>query len=206
MNKIFFDTEFTGLHQATTLISIGLLAETGETFYAELTDFDKAQIDPWLQENVIGHLELQSKISTSVSGWEGWDSDNSGPHDNALSFELAAKDMKQFRCIGSKGMVANRLKKWFAQFGPVQMWSDCLAYDWVLFNSLLADYSQGYPQLPSNVHYIPMDICTLFQAKGIDPDISREKYGLGEVLLDMPKHNALWDAKVIKACYEKLVA
>ena len=36
MTKIFFDTEFTGLHQKTTLISIGLIAETGETFYAEL--------------------------------------------------------------------------------------------------------------------------------------------------------------------------
>ncbi len=36
--KVFFDTEFTGLRQQTTLISIGLVAETGETFYAELTE------------------------------------------------------------------------------------------------------------------------------------------------------------------------
>jgi len=39
--KIFFDTEFTGLHQNTTLISIGLISECGKTFYAELTDYDK---------------------------------------------------------------------------------------------------------------------------------------------------------------------
>jgi uncharacterized protein YprB with RNaseH-like and TPR domain len=32
----YFDTEFTGLHQNTTLISIGLIADTGDT-YAELT-------------------------------------------------------------------------------------------------------------------------------------------------------------------------
>jgi hypothetical protein len=32
----FLDTEFTGL-QNTTLISIGLIADTGDTFYAELT-------------------------------------------------------------------------------------------------------------------------------------------------------------------------
>ena len=43
--KIFFDTEFTGLHQNTTLISIGLIAETGQTFYAELTDYDRCQVD-----------------------------------------------------------------------------------------------------------------------------------------------------------------
>jgi uncharacterized protein YprB with RNaseH-like and TPR domain len=35
--KLFLDTEFTGLHQNTTLISIGLIADTGDTFYAELT-------------------------------------------------------------------------------------------------------------------------------------------------------------------------
>ena len=28
--KVFFDTEFTGLRQQTTLISIGLVAESGE--------------------------------------------------------------------------------------------------------------------------------------------------------------------------------
>lgn len=28
--KIFFDTEFTGLHKDTTLISIGLISELGE--------------------------------------------------------------------------------------------------------------------------------------------------------------------------------
>jgi hypothetical protein len=39
--KLFLDTEFTGLHQNTTLISIGLIADTGDTFYAELTDYDR---------------------------------------------------------------------------------------------------------------------------------------------------------------------
>jgi hypothetical protein len=56
MTKVFFDTEFTGLHQGTTLISIGLVAETGETFYAELSDYDQTQVDDWLRENVISKL------------------------------------------------------------------------------------------------------------------------------------------------------
>lgn len=43
--KVFFDTEFTGLHQKTTLISIGLISEDGKTFYAELTDYDQTQVD-----------------------------------------------------------------------------------------------------------------------------------------------------------------
>ncbi|WP_376716592.1 hypothetical protein [Vagococcus carniphilus] len=57
--KVFFDTEFTGLHKDTTLISIGLIAENGNKFYAEFTDYDKTQIDDWLQENVINNLYLE---------------------------------------------------------------------------------------------------------------------------------------------------
>lgn len=34
---IFFDTEFTDLHWQAKLISIGLVAEDGRTFYADLT-------------------------------------------------------------------------------------------------------------------------------------------------------------------------
>ena len=57
--KIFFDTEFTGLHQHTTLISIGLIAEDGRKFYAEFNDYDKSQVDEWMQENVINNLKFK---------------------------------------------------------------------------------------------------------------------------------------------------
>lgn len=42
--KVFFDTEFTGLHQKTTLISIACITEDGKEFYAEFTDYDEAQV------------------------------------------------------------------------------------------------------------------------------------------------------------------
>jgi mannitol-1-phosphate/altronate dehydrogenase len=50
--KIFFDTEFTGLHKNTTLISIGLVAGDGTTFYGEIENYDKTQVDEWIQKNV----------------------------------------------------------------------------------------------------------------------------------------------------------
>lgn len=40
MSKIFFDTEFTGLHKGSNLISIGLISEDNKVFYAELNDYD----------------------------------------------------------------------------------------------------------------------------------------------------------------------
>ena len=196
--KIFFDTEFTGLHQETTLISIGIVAETGETFYAEFTDFDESQVDEWIGENVISNLTMTSKITTSCDGYEEWLSDT-GKYDNALEFSLAKKNMKNFRCIGKKPMIISRLRDWLAQFESIEMWSDCLAYDWVLFNQL---FGHAF-SIPQHVYYIPFDICTLMKIKGVDPDISREAYS------EMPssdKHNALHDAQVIKACYEKLMA
>jgi hypothetical protein len=54
--KLFLDTEFTGLHQRTTLISIGIISECGKTFYAELSDYDLTQVDDWIQQNVIKNL------------------------------------------------------------------------------------------------------------------------------------------------------
>jgi hypothetical protein len=173
--KIFFDTEFTGLHQNTTLISIGLISECGKTFYAELTDYDKSQIDDWLQTNVIDKLTLQN---------EGY----VGPYES-------------MNVRGDKELIQTKLRDWLNQFEKVEMWSDCLSYDWVLFCQI---FGHAF-NIPSNVYYIPFDICTVFNLKAIDPDVNREKFGCGEVYSEMPKHNALWDARVIKMCYEKLM-
>ncbi len=89
------------------------------------------------------------------------------------------------------------LKEWLCQFRIIEIWSDCLAYDWVLFVDLFGTAFE----IPRNIYYIPFDICTLMKIKGVDPDINREEFAetKGE------KHNALHDAKVIKKCYEKLI-
>ncbi|WP_079709789.1 3'-5' exoribonuclease domain-containing protein [Paraliobacillus ryukyuensis] len=175
--KIFFDTEFTGLHQNTTLISIGLISEDGRTFYAELNDYDNEQIDDWLQENVIDNLIYNEwndlRIKTPVWGTN----------------DYVVKDNKK--------LVSELLESWLKQWDEVEIWSDCLSYDWVLFNQL---FSHAF-NIPKNIYYIPFDICTLFKIKGVDPDINREEFAG----IDGDKHNALHDAKVIKTCYEKLI-
>jgi hypothetical protein len=199
--KLFLDTEFTGLHKNTTLISIGIISENGETFYAEFTDYDKTQIDEWLQENVIANLELTDKITKVNDSWEAWDSDT-GKYGNALAFALAEKNMKQFRCIGKTPMIKNRLEKWLSQFEQIEFWSDCLAYDWVLF----CDIFGGARNIPENIFYIPFDLSTKLKAAGVDADINREVYAEIVLLNLTKKHNALFDAKTIKLCYEKVTA
>jgi hypothetical protein len=103
---------------------------------------------------------------------------------------------------GTPNYIADELKIWFSRQFDVpgkttfEIWSDCLAYDWVLFCDLFG----GAMKVPSNIYYIPFDICTLFKARGVDPDVNREEFAG----ITGSKHNALHDAKVIKVCYEKL--
>ena len=96
--------------------------------------------------------------------------------------------------------IREKLTTWLEQFGEVEIWSDCLSYDWVLFNQI---FGHAF-NIPKNIYYIPFDICTLFYAKGIDADISREEFS--EMQEGSQKHNALWDAKVIRQCFNKLQA
>ena len=173
--RVFFDTEFTGLHQDTTLISIGCVAENGRTFYGLCEDFDRRQVDHWIQVNVLTRVDNY--------GWM-FPKEEEGKHLNY---------------VGQSRWIAGHLKEWLQSFGEsIEMWSDCLAYDWVLFCQLFG----GARKIPKCVYYIPFDICTLFKLKGIDPNINREKY---VDYIDGGKHMALWDAIVIKACYEKLM-
>ena len=191
--KIFFDTEFTGLHQGTTLISIGMIAEDGRELYCELNDYDKTQIDDWLQKNVIDNL-LYSEPPQGQDEYFAASRTNDNPIGNDLYQSYSVK----FR--GSTNDLKNEIERWISQFDKVEIWSDCLSYDWVLFNQI---FGHAF-NIPKAIYYIPFDLCTLFKVKGIDPDVSREEYA--EMTKGSQKHNALWDAKVIRKCYLRAIS
>lgn len=190
--KIFFDTEFTGLHQNTSLISIGLVSEDNRTFYAEFNDYDRLQCDDWIKEHVIDNLVMKPPKPGEQEYYHA-----KRDKDNPIGQDIYNGYSVQLR--NNKETIADELALWLSQFGDVEMWSDCLSYDWVLFSQL---YGHAF-NIPVNVYYIPFDICTLFKVKNVDPDINREKFA--EVEDVNLKHNSLWDAKVIKMCYEKLM-
>lgn len=168
-----FDMEFTGLHQNTTLISLGIVSDCGKTFYAEYTDYNEDQCDNWIKDNVIKNLYLkETEVDYSLD---------------------------KCRIKGHSQDVRLMLEHWLEQFNEIEIWSDCLAYDWVLFCQIFG----GAFCIPNKIFYIPFDLSTAFKMKGIDPDINREEYsGLKDGAI---KHNALWDALVIQACYDKLM-
>jgi hypothetical protein len=180
MTKIFLDTEFTGLHQHTTLISLALVAESGEEFYAECTDYDSLQLNDWLKENVLSKLWLTNNAEF-------------GKSENGTYLK------------GDKVIIKEALQKWFSQFETVEIWADVLAYDWVLFCELFG----GAFNIPSNIFYAPFDLATLFRDRnhikpelGFDGDVRRFGFVNADESL---QHNALEDARVEKLCFEKLM-
>lgn len=190
--KVFLDTEFTGLHQNTSLLSIGLVDEDGRYFYAEISDYDYTQMDEWLLKNVMNHMLYNVNHFTATRFKDNLEMDRS-------MYSSYSVEMK-----GPIKEVRDKLNQWLQQYDKVEIWSDCLSYDWVLFNNLFGNAFD----IPKNVYYIPFDICTMFKMKNIDPDISRERF-IGDRIenIDIPisKHNALWDAYVIKECFYKLI-
>lgn len=184
MTKIFFDAEFTGLTKKSTLISIGLVSQSGRMFYAEFTDYDTSLVSDWIKDNVTSNLLYQHETNGVIS----------------LGNPVIVK--------GYSYEIKKHLLSWLAQFEDIEFWADCPAYDWVLLNDLIATYDDGYPSLPENVaSYTPFDIATLLHKGGHGFDINREAF-VGDEWdnfgITHGKHNALYDAVLCFACYRRL--
>jgi hypothetical protein len=206
--KLFLDTEFTGLHQYTTLVSLALVADSGEEFYAESAWYDETQINPWLAEHVLANRLLYPEV---VSGQKLRNVIYPGRLGNASEM------MKVTNSYGNKSRIVNGidtgchsyygdpglflvyLREWLAKFEAVEIWGDVLAYDYVLFCQIF----DGALNIPKNIFYIPFDLATLFKVVGIDPDVNREEFAGTNGWTDtLPKHNALHDARVQHQCYK----
>lgn len=196
--NLFFDFEFTGLHTGTTPISLGIVAENFGFFYAEFTDYDETQIErekdggEFIKTNVLDNLILEKQNLKENDFYEYY----------------KGNDLFAMKVRGNKSFIVEKLKKWLFSFNTqLEMWGDCLHYDWVLFLDLFGSAFD----LPECVYYIPFDICTLFKVKNIDPDINREEF-VKEYIKTYKeaddfsnKHNSLHDADIIMYCYNKLI-
>lgn len=192
---LFFDTEFTGLHKDTTLISLGIISESGKCFYAKLTDYDITQVDDWISENVINKLELSEEITTLYDVYE---------------------------VEGTTEEVREALLYWIGSLDDTHfdLVSDVCHYDMVLFVNLFGT-AFDLPEFISPCCYdINQDIYYMSLSMNDAFDTNREKllytltnnaedelYYSSKVCLDLDessKHNSLYDAIIIKSLYEAL--
>jgi hypothetical protein len=82
--RYFIDTEFIEDGHTIDLLSIGVVAEDGRTYYAENREADLSKASPWVQENVLPHLtgdadtrralanQLKSFIGTDAPEFWSW--------------------------------------------------------------------------------------------------------------------------------------
>ena len=174
--NVYFDTEFTGLTKDTDLISIGLVSSSGEKFYAEVIDYDRNKVDKWIQENVINNLWTVTKTVNECA------------------------ECKYYH-VGTRKQIAQYLREWFSQFDNVQLVSDVCHFDM----TLLVDLFGSAFDLPQNVspycYDINQDIAKFLDITPREAfDVSRECF-LG-ICKSKDKHNALYDAEIIKSIYE----
>lgn len=64
--RFWFDTEFIEDGKTIDLISIGVVAEDGRTYYAESADCDRGSASDWVKENVFPHLRNEGLLSRSL--------------------------------------------------------------------------------------------------------------------------------------------
>lgn len=226
--RVYMDMGFTGLHKNTTLVSIGLVSENNDTFYGEFNDYDRNQIDDWLQENVIDNLIMSPPP-------EGEDEEGRWSNKG-----------KNAEVRGSTDDIKRYLESWFSDItetknpyvdyhgheappmlndGTIQVYGDCMAFDWILFVDL---WGHAF-KVPSYIHYIPFDLCTALKMAHYAPDCDREllaKCSKPEIVdskMKQPivldneemcrkqilnktglqrKYNALFDAHSVKACWD----
>lgn len=194
--KIYFDTEFTGLKKDTTLVSIGLITEDDESFYAELTDFDKSYKDEWFVNNVLNNLLLDKEKNAKKKTPEVF------VYKTKEEYFIADKTVR-----GTKNEVSYELYRWLKDFVSIQLVSDVCHYDMVLFIDLFGGAFDMLPSITPACHDINQDIaefCKITEREAFEKN--REKLLLenGIQLPKGKKHNSLYDAKIIKMIDEMI--
>lgn len=134
--KYFYDTEFLEDGNTIDLISIGILAEDGRTYYAVNSDADWGRVvrHDWLRNNVWQHLPLKRVPSNaSVGIIESVDRDNS--------------DVKRKSLIASE--VMSFLRPNPSDYRDCELWAWCGAYDHValmqLWGTMSSVHGTGLP-------------------------------------------------------------
>jgi len=178
-NITFMDGEFTELNEkGTQFISIALVKPNGEYYYAINSDYNAKKCTEWVKENVLIPLYTQTVHGDQRNKFD------------ALDFHKTyGKSEKQ---------IAEEIKKFVDDLKPYLI-ADVNQFDWMGICALFGVWDVPF-------FYIPIDFASILWGKGIDPNVNREElakdYGIN--ISNFKKHNALDDASVLKALYEKI--
>ncbi|GAB1642553.1 hypothetical protein [Krasilnikovia sp. MM14-A1259] len=180
MTRYFYDTEFLEDGRTIDLISIGIVADDGRELYLVNRDAPWRRIrkHPWLMANVVPGLPK--------------------PHGDWI-LHMPKRWLFDFNhpAVRSREAIANRVAAFLLgndleTYTDLELWADYGAYDHValcqLFGPMIA--------LPPGVPMFTNDLQQAIRAAG-SPPMPQQDAGL---------HNALADARHVKACFDALAA
>lgn len=199
---LYFDTEFTGLQKDTSLISIGIVDCDGRSFYAEFTDYNMAQVSPWILENVLKNLQKPETI-LEVDHWTLTGTTKEIQTHLVFWLDRYLKDGKQVQFVSDVCHFDFVLLLDLLLAGhpaielPDQISACCVDINQDIATSLYRDVPEGADVVNFNANYIPAKVAF---------DISREEYvsAIPEFSYEGIKHNSLYDAMVIRAIHQNL--
>lgn len=185
--KIYYDTEFKEVgHQAPVeLISIGMVAENGDTFYAVNSDMSIAKIKNhhWLRDNVLPYLPtVQSATYTGLQ----WDFNSP-----ELMPRTHIRDgVYRFIVEHASNTSTDDM---------VDLWAWYGAYDHVVFAQLWNTMSELPPGIPMYTNDLRQEIARLERLghKGLRYKLPKDKTN---------EHHALADAQLLKIRAEWVAA
>lgn len=176
MKYVFVDCEYTSTHHHTTLISIGLVSYNGRELYITLNDYNKDQLSDWVKVNVMATIDESKSVSSKQACL------------------LIAKFLEDYS-NGEKISIITAGKT-FDNILLFQLWHTAFPeLKYFSFERYLPDYLR---------HRRHFDLDTIFFMCGYDPDeITRESF-VDESEETNRKHDALYDAKIVRKCFLKL--
>ena len=154
------------------------------------------QVDKWIKENVIDKLLISAP---SPGEYECYEATRS----SIRSTEQDLYSDYNVKLRGNSEDIKRELIIWLAQFDEVELVSDVAHYDMVLFINIFGTAFD----LPENVsaacHDVNQDLELMHKISSKEAfDMSREDFiANNNKVIEGDKHNALYDAKVIKEIY-----
>lgn len=180
--RYFYDCEFLEDGATIELISIGIVAEDGREYYAVNSDMpvDRITKDNWLLNNVWPHLPLRGYKS-------GLEYIGGGEH--AVRTQRAGTLDTTSTLVKPKWVIANEVREFLLHWpNEPELWADYAAYDHVVLAQLWGPMIRMPKGLPMFTHE--------FQQRWRDagrPELPEQTDG---------QHDALADARHLKACFE----
>lgn len=176
--RIFYDTEFIEDGQTIELISIGIVAADGRELYLVNRDapWKRIKKHSWLMGNVV------SQLPKPYGDWR-----NHMPKRWLIDFHNPA--------VKSRDTIAERVERFLLgddleTYTDLELWADYAAYDHVVLCQLFGPMIALPPGIPMFTH----DLQQAIRAAG-NPPMPEQACGV---------HNALADARHLKACFDAL--